>query len=627
MKDKTLKQLVESIKASSQPKTSAYDTSATVTRIENGVAWVHIPGGVRETPVKLTIAAKAGDNVQVRVSGGRAFMVGNATAPPTDDRVATQALTETKTINKVVKAVQAAADKAARVAGNTNQYFWHTSTGSDTGAHITEIPQEDFLEDPANGGGNLLARSNGVAIRNGLNELAQFTSNMVLFNDEDGNRVSSFGASGTRIGKNGNANLELNNLGFVGFDENNYEVFRLQFANASGIAEITEHGDSVVNTNVDMQTFQDFTAYLSNTPVQNTQIYHVIHAFIDFNGRDATCHLQTTPRTYNRDSSSSRQTVPYRIEVISGNNIAYLSLSERYVEYSPDSSFVDITTSHSAAKILAIQVDTILSVDASTVPSYTFGTRTDARTRYGGYSFTSGRNNSATGNDAVAMGKDNVASGEWSHVAGAGNTASGMWSFAEGNGNAASGARSHAAGGDTTASSNDQFVIGRRNIDDPNDQYAFIIGNGDYAEETNSNALTVDWAGNVAMSGDLTASNVGAVYSNTADAAISSTNIDTYAVGASVTVPAGVYVITAYWTFQSVSGARICDIDISTTGGTTATGYIARQRVSNATGNWSRLNVTTIESFASETTLYVKGSSTVAYTSAAPTRIMAVRIK
>lgn len=63
------------------------------------------------------------------------------------------------------------------IASNTDQYFWHTETGTDTGAHITEIPKEDFLDDPANGGGNLLARSNGIAVRDGLTELASFGPN------------------------------------------------------------------------------------------------------------------------------------------------------------------------------------------------------------------------------------------------------------------------------------------------------------------------------------------------------------------------------------------------------------------------------------------------------------------
>lgn len=63
-----------------------YDTTAEVKRIEDGTAWVHFPGGEDETPVRMTVNANVGDNVQVRVSGGRAFIIGNGSAPPTDDR-------------------------------------------------------------------------------------------------------------------------------------------------------------------------------------------------------------------------------------------------------------------------------------------------------------------------------------------------------------------------------------------------------------------------------------------------------------------------------------------------------------------------------------------------------------
>lgn len=68
-----------------------YDTPATVTRVEGDTAWVHIDGGVTETPVKLTIAAHAGDKVQVRVGGGTAWLTGNGTRPPTDDLLASLA--------------------------------------------------------------------------------------------------------------------------------------------------------------------------------------------------------------------------------------------------------------------------------------------------------------------------------------------------------------------------------------------------------------------------------------------------------------------------------------------------------------------------------------------------------
>ena len=76
---------------------------------------------------------------------------------------------------------QATANQAKSIADNTNQYFWFTSSGSDTGAHISEKTQSEFIASPS--GGNLLARSNGIAVRDGLEELAVF------------------GASEARIGK------------------------------------------------------------------------------------------------------------------------------------------------------------------------------------------------------------------------------------------------------------------------------------------------------------------------------------------------------------------------------------------------------------------------------------------
>lgn len=67
---------------------------------------------------------------------------------------------------------QASANQAKTIADNTAQNFWFKSTGSDTGAHITEVSQSEFEASPS--GGNLLARSNGIAIRDGLAELAVF---------------------------------------------------------------------------------------------------------------------------------------------------------------------------------------------------------------------------------------------------------------------------------------------------------------------------------------------------------------------------------------------------------------------------------------------------------------------
>lgn len=77
-------------------KTREYDTTAIVSRIEtkedgSKQTWVSIPGGVIETPVRAGVSLKPGDEVQVHVGGGRAFIQGNYTSPPTDDTRANQA--------------------------------------------------------------------------------------------------------------------------------------------------------------------------------------------------------------------------------------------------------------------------------------------------------------------------------------------------------------------------------------------------------------------------------------------------------------------------------------------------------------------------------------------------------
>lgn len=90
MNEALVRDFINAVKSENK-KTSAYDTPATVTRIDGGTAWVHIPGGVDETPIKMTVNAKEGDTVQVRVADGRAWIVGNETAPPTDDAKANEA--------------------------------------------------------------------------------------------------------------------------------------------------------------------------------------------------------------------------------------------------------------------------------------------------------------------------------------------------------------------------------------------------------------------------------------------------------------------------------------------------------------------------------------------------------
>lgn len=93
------------LKSQKSSSTSAYDTSATVTRVTDDAVFVHIDGGVPETPCQKTIDCKAGDVVKIRISGGKAWITGNATAPPTDDTRAIKA--DEKATNADIKAAAA----------------------------------------------------------------------------------------------------------------------------------------------------------------------------------------------------------------------------------------------------------------------------------------------------------------------------------------------------------------------------------------------------------------------------------------------------------------------------------------------------------------------------------------
>lgn len=229
------KDLVKLIKESEKQGTQGYDTQAEVLRVEGKTAWVHIPGGVDETPVKMTVACSPGDTVQVRVADGRAWITGNATAPPTDDKKAIEA---TKIANKSMAVAEEALNM---VAGDSNQYFWHTESGTDTGSHITEIPEDSFKSNPR--GFNVLIRSVGIALRNALTELMQITSTYIrlgksneqhVYIDSDSvdirdgtNVVATFGQS-SRIGDSEGARIEMNPNAFSVFDEVNREVFTVK---------------------------------------------------------------------------------------------------------------------------------------------------------------------------------------------------------------------------------------------------------------------------------------------------------------------------------------------------------------------------------------------------------------
>lgn len=123
---------------------------------------------------------------------------------------------------------------------------------------------------------------------------------------------------------------------------------------------------------------------------------------------------------------------------------------------------------------------------------------------------------------------------------------------------------------------------------------------------------------------------IGRLYWNSKTAAITTANINTYSVGASIDIPdPGRYIMKGVWSFNTVNSSRVTDVDLSTNGTSAASSgsaLYARTRVANEGGSWVSLECIAISNITSAVTMYVKGSATVTST-AQNTEIFVMRIK
>lgn len=172
-----------------ESKTKPYDTVAKVLRVDEKTAYVHIDGGADETPAQMAINCKTGDTVKIRVSGGKAWLTGNITAPPTDDSVAIKA---NKTATKVKKSYENFKDvteenfssqedkisEAAKVATNFMKYI------EGLGLVVGDMRGNEL-------GQNALLDANGMCVRNNNSEIVRFGITDIKVVNEDGDPVYS----------------------------------------------------------------------------------------------------------------------------------------------------------------------------------------------------------------------------------------------------------------------------------------------------------------------------------------------------------------------------------------------------------------------------------------------------
>lgn len=419
--------------------------NATVSKVDDeGIVWVYVAGSDKETPTASTSAEiKRGDSVNVEWRNNKLYIAGNYSNPSAGtervvrvEAAAQNAENAANNAEATAQSAQASAAAAHQIAADTEQHFWFTETGADTGAHITEVTQEEWNDSNSpnyHSGGNLLARSNGIAVREGLKELATMSQS--------------------------------------GFDAKTYD----------------SNDNEVVIAHLGYGPGNDSGGGASEAP------YYTL-------GMRAT-----------------------------GSQVGNYSVAEG------DAVIAAGYASHAEGQ----------DVTASGTRSHAEGALTTA----------SGRNSHAEGVNATASGID-------SHAEGNVTTASGDSSHAEGAFTTASGKNSHAQNRYTKAASDYQTALGKYNIEDNADTYAVIVGNGT-ADNARSNALTVNWNGDVSISGDITVGGHSSAigdrqYRNTDTTKASGTtwtSVSTTSVYA--TLDKGVWLIIGYAEFASnATGVR-----------------------------------------------------------------------
>ena len=523
-----LRSLMESMQKTSQPKTQPYDTTAEVRRIEDGVAWVHIAGGVDETPVRLTINAKEGDNVQVRVSGGTAFLVGNGTAPPTDDTRAN--IAQNTATNAQISADTAIADaERAKEAADSAQASADSAAASAASAQTSANNANEYASRAL---GGLSTVQSVVETLNWITEHGTMTlttdtaldpTHVYFVQDNEGDYV--VGNVHYSIVTEPSADA-LSAYYVLSIDESlqNYvgthlavtseglwvlpaaTGYKVLIATGQGTT-YTEAGTYIIDASGD--TVAKFGASGATIGKSNAA-----HSVIDANGQrfygGSNGTQQLANIGYGQGAAESGTAIaPYYTfgSRASGSTIGNYSTAEGY--NTTASGFTSHAEGYDTTARGAYSHAEGYDTAASGAYSHAEGYDTAA---FGYCSHAEGTDTTAGGTLSHAEGKNTTVWGNYSHAEGYDTTARGTVSHAEGRDTIASGNYSHAQNRGTIAQRLNQTAIGMYNIADTTGadeehfgDYVFIIGNGS-ADDARSNALTVDWDGDIEIALNTSAS-------------------------------------------------------------------------------------------------------------------------
>ena len=222
-----------------------------------------------------------------------------------------------------------------------------------------------------------------------------------------------------------------------------------------------------------------------------------------------------------------------------------------------------------------------------------------------------GNNAHAEGNGTKALSSNSHAEG-YMTVAGVkyNENTGGQRAHAEGYQTKALGANSHSQGRGTIASSSDQHAQGRYNIEDTTGTYAFILGNG--TSTNRSNAMTVDWDGNLSMSGSVTSTKfIGEIGTSASTTVMGGVKVDGTTIKISSGVISGVGINKAGESFNNTYTVGYDD-STTTVSGTVGTASEIFNNTSNIVGTGTYAHAEGYLTTAIGNNAHAEGNATVA---------------
>ena len=505
----TATEIISAMQEANNKEPSGYDTTAEVVRIEGSTAWVHIPGGVDETPVALTIGAQTGDTVQVRVSGGSAWLTGNLTDPPTSDKTANEALMTAAGAAKTVERglvsdtlYYLASDQDSGVTVDTPgwseepqeitealPYLWiyHLYTYADGRTETTEPcivgvygPQGEQGEqgEPGDPG------DPGVSVSKVEPQYYLSTSSSSATGGSWSNSLPTY-VSGRYYWTRDKITYSNGTTGYstATYSPGLTESVQLSYNTAQHFW--TQPASSATTTipSGAYVTEQTESAYKSSPTGGATLI------------RSDKVDIRVGSATYSRFDGNGTK-------IYDGNGTADSNILAEFT-----GSGATIMHSGTVVAQLAYGPGKALQGNIYDAPYITLGARNSSYD-VGNYSIASGYNTAASGYCSQAEGRNTIASAEYSHAEGIGTTASNPGTHAAGYLSEASGVYSFAFGEGLKSTTYNQTVVGAYNKVDTGGtattqgNYAFIIGNGTGTSSTyRSNAFTVGWNGAITAGG------------------------------------------------------------------------------------------------------------------------------